>query len=102
MGEARNRGNFEQRKQKSMDEKQKQQMEVGEAGARMADLVNEIVHKGVPIPFIVASMELIKHDLCNQHIALSKQMREIAKGNVQPNFEAPKPASGEVPKTNDE
>lgn len=67
-----------------MDEKQKQNMDLTEAGGRIADVVNTIVHSGIPIPFVVATLELIKHDLANQHIAMSKQMREIAKGNVPP------------------
>ena len=59
-------------------------MDLNDASKKLADVVNEIAHAGTPIPFIVATMELIKHDLCNQHIAMSTQMREIARGNVPP------------------
>lgn len=97
MGEARNRGNFEQRKQKSMTENPRQ-IKMEEVGSKMAATINEIILAGIPIPFVLATMDLIHHDLCNQHIAMTNQMHQLAKGNVQPNFEAPKPASGEVEK----
>lgn len=58
------------------------QIAMEEVGKKMADIINEIVKGGIPIPFILATMDLIHHDLCNQHIAMTNQMHQIAKGNI--------------------
>lgn len=88
MGEANQRGNFEQRKQQSMENSEskspeQQRIELNDAGKMLSDVVNNLIMKHrIPIPFIVATFELIKHDLCNQHIAMTDQMHQIAKGNI--------------------
>lgn len=53
-----------------------------EVGKKLADTINEIILGGIPIPFVLATMDLIHHDLCNQHIAMTNQMAQIAKGNL--------------------
>ena len=53
-----------------------------EVGQKLAGTINEIVLGGIPIPFVLATMDLIHHDLCNQHIAMTNQMHQIAKGNI--------------------
>lgn len=62
---------------------EEQRIELNDAGKMLSDVVNKliIVHR-IPIPFIVATFELIKHDLCNQHISMTNQMHQIAKGNI--------------------
>jgi hypothetical protein len=63
-------------------EKQPRQIKMEEVGKKMADTINEIILGGIPIPFVLATMDLIHHDLCNQHIAMTNQMAQIAKGSV--------------------
>jgi hypothetical protein len=94
-------------KQKSMDKpKEQQRLELTDAAKKIADAVNETAHAGIPIPFIVATLELIKHDLCNQHIAMTNQMHQIAKGKAPIPFDPTKgipemPNRNEVPPPSD-
>ena len=53
-----------------------------EVGAKLADTINEIILGGIPIPFVLATMDLIHHDLCQQHIGMTNQMAQIAKGKI--------------------
>lgn len=58
-----------------------------EVGKKLADAVNECILGGIPIPFVLATMDLIHHDLCNQHIAMTNQMHQVAQGKIpQPNL----------------
>ena len=83
MGQARKRGNFEQIKSMADTKPEKpKQIEMSEVGVKMANTINEIILGGIPIPFVLATMDLIHHDLCQQHIAMTNQMAQIAKGNV--------------------
>lgn len=83
MGQARQRGNFEQRKSMADPKPEKpKQIEMSEVGVKMANTINEIILGGIPIPFVLATMDLIHHDLCNQHIAMTNQMAQIAKGKI--------------------
>ena len=53
-----------------------------EVGSKLADVINEIILGGIPIPFVLATMDLIHHDLCQQHIGMTNQMAQIAKGKI--------------------
>lgn len=64
------------------NESKPRQIAMEEVGKKLADVINEIVSGGIPIPFILATMDLIHHDLCNQHIGMTNQMHQLAKGNM--------------------
>lgn len=92
MGQAGKRGTFEQRKAMSENSKAPKQIDMNEAAKMLADAINGIIMAGVPIPFVIATMDLIHHDLCAQHIAMTNRMQQIASGK------APMP---EMPKRNE-
>lgn len=64
------------------EEQKSRQIAMEEVGKKLADVINEVILGGIPIPFVLATMDLIHHDLCNQHIAMTNQMAQIAKGKI--------------------
>lgn len=74
MGEAKQRGTFEQRKTMSQE---KQQMDLEQAPMKIANTINECIMGGVPIPFILSTLVLISHDLAGKHIERTNAMHKL-------------------------
>jgi hypothetical protein len=88
MGEANDRGTREQRAANPKG----QIMDLNEAGQMIADVCNGIIMRGVPIPFVIATIELIKIDIATKHIGMTIQMQKIKDGKIpMPNLEPPPP-----------